>query len=177
MDTELTAEKLDTARAKIEAQMSDGRWDDLTQYLEAGSVRMQHSPDWGPPFPDPMRPRTTRWERTLRDRMYVGPTRRTRAMDYRARAASLPERLKITEGTGNWMVNICQSGTRQAAQDKAARAFRSMRKDMHHPNERLRTYGLKIELDEHGRPVVTGGTARQRACYLRAVDRWIGQES
>lgn len=131
---------------------------------------LQHAADWGPSFPDPLQPRKTRKELAR----IPGPNRVKRKVAYRVRMAALPQRLDITDGTGNMMVNLCRSGTRQAQLDKAERARTSMRKDAHHPNERLRHYGLKVTLRHDGEPVITGGTARQRACYLRAVDRFMG---
>lgn len=78
---------------QLEARLSS----DLTRYLQAGG---EHAPNWDRPSPD----------RTARD------TAR------RARMLALPERLEITGGTGNLMVNICRSQALQSATDRAARA-------------------------------------------------------
>jgi hypothetical protein len=138
---------------------------DFTQLLPMA----QHAPDWGPPFPDPMRRRIEtgrRFGKTLE-----------RELAYRARKAELNDLLQLTGGTGNLMVNICRSGTRQSAADKAARRKGGDgQTPKMHPNSRLRIYGIRAELNPEGvgMPILVGGTARQRACYRRAVMRYTG---
>lgn len=151
---------------KIEAQTSAGEWADLTKYMQAGG---EHAPDWGPPFPDPMRRRIEtgrRFGKTLE-----------RELAYRVRKAELNDRLQLTEGTGNLMVNMCRSGTRQSAADKAMhRKGGPGRTQMHHPNRRLAWYGLTANINgawEQPDAQISGGTARQRACYRRAVERYL----
>jgi hypothetical protein len=94
----------------------------------------------------------------------------------RVRVLALKERLEITGGTGNLMVNICRAGTRQSALDRAywARGGDGQTAPKH-PNDRLRHYGIQVRLHpEPGRmPILIGGTARQRACYRRAVARYV----
>lgn len=77
---------------KLEARLSS----DLTRYLQAGG---EHAPNWDRPSPD----------------------RAARAIARRARMLALPERLEVTGGTGNLMVNICRSQARQSAADRAVR--------------------------------------------------------
>ncbi len=157
-------------REMLEVQLREGEWTDITKYVQPGSV---HLSDWGPPFPDPMQPRKTRKQLAR----IPGPNRVKRQRALRARVLALPQRLEITGGTGNFMVNLCRSGTRQAALDKAWRARGGDGQTApKHPNDRLRHYGLKVVLDARvsGGFRVIGGTARQRACYLRAVDRYMG---
>jgi hypothetical protein len=146
----------------IEAKLGDD-WTDFTKYVQ---------PDWGPPFRDPMQPRKTRKQLAR----IPGPNRTKRNQARRARTLALKKRLEITGGTGNLMVNICRTGTRQAALDKARRARGGDGQTApKHPNDRLQHYGMRVRLHpEPGRmPVLIGGTARQRACYRRAVARYV----
>lgn len=160
-----------TDTVKIEAMLGDG-WSDLAEYAEAGGVTLVPTG------------RSTgnlhtwrRQERKLHERVTAGPNRRLRAFAYRTRVARLPRLLESTSGTGNPMVNLCRSGTEQSARDKALRLKGGDGQTAPlNPNARLRTYGVKVVLD-HGAPGgfrLEGGTTRQRACYLRAVDRYMG---
>lgn len=153
--------------AKLEALIGD-EWADLTEYMQTGGERALEAIALAPTG----RSSAHIWDASVRGGKASGPNRWARAQALRARVLALPQRLEITGGTGNMMVNLCRSGTHQAQLDKRVRT--SMRKDAHHPNERLRHYGLKVTLRHDGEPVITGGTARQRACYLRAVDRFMG---
>jgi hypothetical protein len=136
----------------IEAKLGDD-WADLTRYVQAGGERALEAL---PP-------------RIESGRRFGRTEERQRAL--RARVLALQERLEITGGTGNLMVNICRSGTRTAALDKAWRARGGDGQTApKHPNDRLRHYGLRVTLKGE----VIGGTARQRACYWRAVARYVG---
>jgi hypothetical protein len=149
--------------ARLEAQLSSGEWADLTKYMQASD---QHA------MSDPMRPRVYR---KVREKI-PGPNRAARNFARRVRVAELPARLDMTGGTGNMMVNICRSGTRQSAQDKARRLHQGPGgRGPTHPNKRLDAFGMTVrgDWDNGGGVLIKGGTARQRACYVRAVERWM----
>lgn len=173
---------------QIEVKTDGGAWVNLTQYMAAGGEALRSAMvaderaqreavlttgnargnfhTWT------VGPRKTRKELAR----IPGPLRVKRELRYRNRKASLAERLEATQGTGNLMVNICRSGTRQAAQRKAERLRGGNgQAPARHPNERLLTFDIKIALDDSGNPRLTGGTARQHACYWRAVDRFVGR--
>lgn len=155
---------------KIEAQLPTGEWADLTKYVKAGGV---HAPDWGPPFPDPMRPRVTKRARAI---LSAGPNRGMRNFARRVRVAELPQRLEMTGGTGNLMVNICRLATRRSADRRADASYqRPADPTPRHPNRRLDAFGMTVrgDWDNGGGVVIRGGTAKQQACYRRAVERWM----
>jgi hypothetical protein len=156
---------------KLEAQLPTGEWADLTKYMKAGSV---HAPDWGPPFPDPVRPRITRRARAL----VPGPNRAARNFARKVRVRELPQRLEMTAGTGNLMVNICRLATGRSRDRRADASYqRPAAPAPKHPNGRLDTFGMTVrgDWDNGGGVTIRGGTARQRACYRRAVERWMAR--
>lgn len=171
---QLTSEKLD--RARLDVQTDGSTWTDLhamPEDLDTAALL-------------PMEFRAIRsagnlhtWrrqERKLHERVTAGPNRRLRALAYRTRVARLPHLLESTGGTGNPMVNLCRSGTEQSARDKTLRLKGGDGQTSPlSPDARLRTYGMRVELA--AAPLsgyrIVGGTARQRACYLRAVERHV----
>src|ERR1044071_1455970 len=155
-------------RETLEVQLREGEWTDFTKYVQAGGA---HAPDWGPPFRDPLQPRKTRKQLAR----IPGPLRAKRNQARRARVLALSERLVITGGTGNFMVNLCRSWSATAAADKARRLRGGDgQTEPKHPNDRLRHYGMRGGLGLDGRPISKGGTGRQARCYLRAVGRYMG---
>jgi hypothetical protein len=159
------------ARARLEVQTASGEWADLTKYIKTGG---EHAPDWGPPFPDPMKPRVTRRARAL----VPGPNRGARNFARKVRVAELKQRLEMTDGTGNLMVNICRLAALRSGHRRADASYqRPAAPTPKHPNGRLDTFGMAArgDWDNGGGVTIRGGTARQRACYRRAVERWMAR--
>ena len=152
----------------IETKTQSGEWADLTRYMQAGG---EHAPDWGPPFPDPM------GVLKITAKGLPGMRKLQRQAAYRVRVLALAERLEITGGTGNFMVNLCRDGARRSAGRRADASYQRPAAGPHHPNERLSTFGISVRLrpgDEPGMPILVGGTKRQQACYRRAIARAVG---
>lgn len=138
----------------IEAKMG-GEWRDLSRYF-AG-------------------PRVTRRARAL----VPGPNRAARNFARKVRTAELRERLEMTDGTGNLMVNIARLATLRSEHRRADASYQRPAAGPHHPNERLTTFGISVRLrpgDEPGMPILVGGTARQLACYRRAIRHALARE-
>lgn len=78
--------------------------------------------------------------------------------------------------TANPIVAAVRAQTDLNDRDRALRAHRGPGgAGATPPNWRLQTFGMRIEIDESvpsGYRLI-GGTARQRACYLRSVKRWV----
>lgn len=149
---------------KLEAKTGTVDWTALTKYVKSSG---EHALDGGSVH---MLGKSVRFAG-------VGPTRAKRELEYRVRKTELAERLEITGGTGNLMVNMCRSLTRQAVADKALRVKGGPgRTQMHHPNRRIAWYGLWVNLAgswEQADAAVFGGTRRQVSCYRRAVERFL----
>lgn len=103
----------------------------------------------------------------------IGPQTRARRAAYDKRRSELVTRNRMTDGVGSFMVEGVRAQTVQNEYDRATRAGGGAGgQGPTNPNTRLTTFGIKVEpaLNGHGYDLV-GGTARQRACYLRAVKR------
>lgn len=142
---------------KLEAKTADGEWADLTKYMQAITA-----------------PRITRRARAL----VSGPNRAARNFARKVRVAELPKRLEMTSGTGNLMVNICRLATLRSEHRRADTSYqRPADPTPKHPNNRLDAFGMRVQgdWDNGGGVTISGGTARQKACYRRAVERWMAQ--
>jgi hypothetical protein len=150
---------------KIEAKTQDGEWADLTRYMQLGGEHVM---------------RELVINRRPLDLLSIGPRTEQRRAEYARRVKHLKLTLDATGGTGNMMVQGCRAHWRMIEADRAERRKQgdSARRPTapHHPNERLRTYGIKVALDPNGPglPILAGGTARQRASYQRVTRRYVG---
>ena len=100
-------------------------------------------------------------------------TRQQRHAARAKRVESLPYLLDTYGPCGSATVAAVRSQTAQSERDRALISRRGPGglKPLD-PNRRLAAFGMRVELASEGyRPV--GGTARQRACYMRAVQRWM----
>lgn len=149
---------------KLEIKTADGDWRDITEML----------------FPHPMHPRGGKTmnalHRNIRAGKYrTGPQTRARRAALAKRAQGFAVLLEATDGVGNLTVTAVRAQTSLNERDRAERA-RGGRGGTGptSPNRRLATFGMRVELDDSpdGYHLV-GGTVRQRACYRRAVERWV----
>jgi hypothetical protein len=94
---------------------------------------------------------------------------------YRARVASLAERIDTYGPSGNPTVAAVRAQTALNERDRAERQKGGAGgTGPLAPDRRLATFGMRVALDD-GEPYgyrFTGGTARQWRCYRRAVERW-----
>lgn len=155
---------------KLETQNPDGTWDDLTAYVEQGSLRLLAEVQGQQPIPH--------LGRSLRAKVAkpMGPRTKQRLIAYSVRVKSLPL-LRDTYGpSANPTVALARAATRTSALDRALlkKQGRGGRGPTP-PNRRLATFGMRVVLDDHAPDGyrLVGGTARQQRCYRRAVDRWL----
>lgn len=137
---------------KIEAKLGED-WHDLTRYMQAGG---EHAPRWLP-----------RHER----KPLLGPRRTQRRAQLVQRMLTLdPER------PHNPVVAAVRAQTDLNERDRAARNHKGKGgTGLTRPSRRLAAFGMRVEIDgtqPYGYRLI-GGTQRQRACYLRSVDRWV----
>lgn len=136
---------------KIEAKLGED-WHDLTRYMQAGG---EHAPRWLP-----------RHER----KPLLGPRRTQRRAQLVQRMLTLdPKR------PHNPVVAAVRAQTDLNELDKAVRNHKGKGgAGPLPPNRRLEAFGMSIQLtdDRNGYRLI-GGTQRQRACYVRAVSRWM----
>lgn len=169
---------------KLEVKTAEGDWRDITAMLtdDPPTVERQHRMSeafWpgavrgGKIGTGPQVRRGTPGAVVLR---VIGPQTRARRAALAARARGFAALLEATDGVGNTMVAAVRAQTGLNERDRAARA-RGGRGGATpiDPNRRLTTFGMRVQLDERAPDGyrLVGGTTRQRACYLRAVDRWL----
>lgn len=151
---------------KLEVKTAEGDWRDITEMLWPGAVR------GGKIGTGPRVRRGTPGATVLR---VIGPRTRARRAALAKRAQGFAVLLEATDGVGNLTVTAVRAQTSLNERDRAERA-RGGRGGTGptSPNRRLATFGMRVELDDSpdGYHLV-GGTVRQRACYRRAVERWV----
>lgn len=168
---------------KLEIKTADGHWRDIAEMLmdesvDFPTVEQQHRTSeavWsgavrgGKIGTGPRVRRGTPGATVLR---VIGPQTRQRRAALAARAQGFAVLLEATDGVGNLTVVAVRAQTRLNARDRAERE-RQWPGGLGpvNPNRRLATFGMRVQLKMDGH-ILVGGTARQRACYRRAVERW-----
>jgi hypothetical protein len=153
---------------KVEIETADGIWDDISRFIA--------------PYP-PSHPLGSRGQlrRVMRSApKYIGPRTTARLAAYAARVESLPLLRETYGPCANPTVAGVRAQTRLNERDRAERSGRGQGGTAPtHPNRRLAAFGIRVEVDEStslGYRLV-GGTARQQACYRRAVERWLTSDA